>query len=116
MTILLIAIGGVFGAVARYKLGEVLAKRSRSGFPIGTLLINLSGALVLGILTGMRLEGNWYALLGEGFCGAFTTFSSFSLDTVHLLRARKRNRAALYVVLTVVLGILCFLVGYGVAA
>ncbi len=116
MTMFLITIGGAFGALARYKLGEVLAKLSRSGFPIGTLLINISGALVLGILTGLRLGGNWYSLLGEGFCGAFTTFSTFSLDTVQLLRARRRNKAVLYVVLTVALGILCFLAGYGVAA
>jgi crcB protein len=115
LTLFLIGIGGACGAVARYKLGEFLLRHEEHTFPFGTFLINISGALLLGLLSGFHLAGNPYFLLAEGFCGAFTTFSTFALEGVQLIRGKALSKAMLYVGLTVAAGLLCFLAGYGAA-
>lgn len=112
MTIFLIGIGGALGAIARYKLGAFLLRKEEHTFPLGTFLINTIGALLLGIFSGMHLTGNSYYLLGDGFCGAFTTFSTFSLESVQLIRGKATRKAILFVILSVLTGVLCFAAGY----
>ena len=106
---LLVGIGGFFGAIARYWLGKRIMAWSGSRFPVGTWAVNLSGSFLLGMLAGMH--GNvpeWAPLfLGTGFLGAFTTFSTFGYETLQLIRNRRIGAAALYVVSSVVFGI-CF--------
>jgi CrcB protein len=84
-----IALGAVAGASARYFLSGVIAKAIPSSFPYGTLVINVTGSLVLGfflILTSERMlvDVRWRWLIAIGFCGAYTTFSSYAFETFAL--------------------------------
>lgn len=75
MTALLVALGGALGAVARWAVGQRLPGRR------GTLAVNVAGSFALGVLLAQGASSSAYALLGLGFCGAFTTFSAFALDS-----------------------------------
>jgi CrcB protein len=81
-------VAGAAGAVARYELDRAVADRSRGAFPWGTLVINLTGSLLLGVITGLALHHGVpkpdRIVLGMGFCGAYTTFSTFTFETVRL--------------------------------
>ena len=77
MDLALVGVGGVFGGICRFQLGKAISQKFNTSFPIGTFLINISGALLLGILTGADMGNSGYLLFGDGFCGAFTTFSTF---------------------------------------
>ena len=94
--------GGALGSIARYALSNgLLAGHALLGFPAGTFAVNAAGSLLIGILlTSLRSEtAAW--LLVVGFCGGFTTFSTFSADAVRLLRTGEWGSAGLYVVLSV---------------
>jgi fluoride exporter len=78
VTPLLVGLGGAGGAALRWWLGLRL---DAATFPRGTLLANLAGSLLLGVLVGLALRGHALALLGTGFCGALTTYSSFAVQT-----------------------------------
>jgi CrcB protein len=96
-----IALGGLLGTIARYGLQGWVQARAGTVFPAGTLLVNLLGSLVLGFLlryaTGsMVLSPEWRAGLAIGFCGAFTTMSTFSYETLALLYDGEYWRAVLY--------------------
>ena len=86
------------GAVARAVVDRLVSDAVRRDFPWGTIVINVSGSFVLGFLTGLGLYHAFPAdarlVLGTGFCGAYTTFSTFSFETVRLIEAG-RGRAAL---------------------
>lgn len=112
MNFLILSVGAALGAVARHKTGELVLKYNRHNFPLGTLLINTAGSLLLGILCGLNLKGNPYLFFGDGFCGAFTTFSTFSVESVRLIRGHARKKALLYTVLSVFAGMLCFFCAY----
>jgi fluoride exporter len=103
VNVLLVAAGGGLGALARYLLDHgVRSAFPASRFPLGTLLVNLWGSFVLGWLSG-RYAGDPDAMLliGTGFCGAFTTFSTFSYETVLLVRQREYSWAFCNVAITV---------------
>jgi CrcB protein len=115
--ILLLGVGGAAGANARYWVGKLVvhvqqARFPGSVFPWGTLLINVSGSVILGLVAAAYLghadpvRRNWYLLLGTGFCGGFTTFSTFSLETLELLRDGRPATAAAYVFGSVLAGLL----------
>jgi fluoride exporter len=91
-------LGAAIGAPARYLLDGAIQDRIASTFPWGTLTINVSGSFVLGVVTGLALYHGLgdvpRALLGTGLCGAYTTFSTFSYETVQLF---ERGEAALAV-------------------
>jgi CrcB protein len=80
---------GAAGATSRYVLDGVVTDRAGDTFPWGTFVVNVSGSLLLGFLTGLSLYHGFpttpRVVLGTGFCGAYTTFSTFSVDTVRLL-------------------------------
>ena len=103
----LIAIGGMAGAAARYGLNGISPGGVRD-FPWTTLTINVAGSLLLGLIVAFapRVARWWVGpLLGVGFCGAFTTFSAFSLQTVQLVRHQEPMFAAGYIALTLVAGL-----------
>ena len=77
----LVGVGGTFGAIARYTVGQ-LDKSDR--FPVSTLTVNVLGSFILGVLVFLDLNQSLLLLIGVGFCGAFTTYSTFSVDTVLL--------------------------------
>ena len=106
MTILYIALGGIAGTLSRYGLEGWIQSRSATGFPLGTLTVNITGSLLLGfilrIATGTTLiTPDVRAALTIGFCGAFTTMSTFSYESVALLNDGDYLRAALYMSVTI---------------
>ena len=112
-----IAVGGVLGTLARYEMQQLLPLRSPTSFPTGTLLVNLAGSLVLGLVMGYAagtdtLDPRLRAALSVGFCGAFTTMSTFGFETTTLLGAGQLGRAGAYVVATVVGSIAAAALGF----
>lgn len=89
MVLAAVPIGGFFGAPARYLLDRLVSDRIGGDLPWGTMAVNLSGAVLLGLLSGLSLRhalpAPLDALLGTGFCGAYTTFSTLSYETIRLL-------------------------------
>jgi CrcB protein len=84
MTVLLVLIGGALGAPARYLTDRIVQSRHDSGFPWGTFTVNTIGSLVLGVVVGWAGSGTVSLLVGTGFCGALTTYSTFGYETVAL--------------------------------
>jgi CrcB protein len=115
MIYLLIALGGAAGSVLRYLLGGAVQRSTGSGFPIGTMVVNISGCFLIGILVrqflNMQLSNDLRALLIVGFCGGFTTFSTFSAETLALIEGGEYSRATAYVFLSVILCLLATLTG-----
>jgi fluoride exporter len=108
---------GAVGSVARFAF-DALVKRRRPGpFPLGTLLINIAGSFVLGLLTGLVLfngaDATWRTVIGTGFCGGFTTFSTASFECVRLAQQRRYGFAALDLVATLGLSLLAAAAGIG---
>jgi len=102
MLVLGIALAGAVGAPTRYLVDGIVMQRSDGGLPAGTFLINVSGSFLLGLLTGLVLYHAFpttpKTILGTGFCGAYTTFSTFAYETVRLAEERK-TRSALRVLI-----------------
>ena len=97
-----VGFGGAAGSIVRYLLsGGIVAGQTLLGFPAGTFTVNAAGSLLIGILLEASVSETLGWLLIVGFCGGFTTFSTFSADTVRLLRAGCYNAAAIYVALSV---------------
>ncbi|WP_024805233.1 fluoride efflux transporter CrcB [Nocardia sp. BMG51109] len=112
MTAVLVFLGAMVGAPLRYLIDRAVLSRHDGVFPWGTFLVNLTGCLVLGGLTGAALGTPALALLGTGFCGALTTYSTFGYETVRLAEERSYLYAALNVVVSVVSGLGATLLAY----
>lgn len=93
MTLVEVLAGGLFGALVRYGLDRRARIRWPQGMPWGILACNLSGAFLLGVLTGAACSQTISTALGIGFCGSLTTYSTFSYDTVRLLEQGKTRAA-----------------------
>lgn len=117
LVVVCVAAGGLVGAPARFLLDRFVADRVEADFPLGTLLVNVSGAFVLGLLTGLDLRGNLpaplKALLATGFCGAYTTFSTWSYETIRLVERDELLQASLNAIGSLVVGLLAS--GAGIA-
>lgn len=119
----LVAGGGALGSVARYWLSGVIGRRFGETFPYGTLLVNVSGCLVIGFFaayTGtegrLLIRPEWRLAFMAGVCGGYTTFSSFSLQTLNLSMEGDWFRAAANVILSVVLCLAAVWIGHLCAA
>lgn len=115
-----IAFGSAIGGASRYALGLTLQQRVSPGFPMSTLIINVTGSLILGFLLRAAFASpvftpEFRAMLTTGFCGGYTTFSTFSYDSALLLERGDYGRAALYVTLSVVLSIAATFIGFAIA-
>ncbi len=107
--LLAVALGGFVGAPSRYLIDRAVNRRVESDLPWGTFLINVTGSFFLGLLTGLsmakHLSPMTKALLGTGFCGAYTTFSTFTFETVRLLEVGQMLDAVLNVTVSTVVGL-----------
>lgn len=116
MTALLVLLGALAGAPSRWLLDQAVQSRHRGGFPLGTLLINVAGSFVLGLLLGAPGAGSaLVSLAGTGFCGAFTTFSTFGYETVRLAEQRAYGKASLNVAISIGAGLLAAYAGWSLA-
>lgn len=114
-----VGLAGAVGALARYGLGMMIDSIGPSAFPVSTLLINLSGSFLLGWLTHMFLRTGkpspqFVTIVGTGMIGSFTTFSTFSVETIRLLEESRIGLALLYVFLSITLGLGSSWLGYRV--
>ncbi|MFE5326639.1 fluoride efflux transporter CrcB [Embleya sp. NPDC056575] len=112
---LMVVLGALVGAPARYLTDRYVSTRWKSAFPWGVLTVNVVGSLILGIVTGLAPGARVATLVGTGFCGTLTTFSTFAYATVELHTLGQRLLAALYVLLSVTLGLTVAALGYALA-
>ena len=99
-----VVIGGA-GSVLRFYVDGIVASSSGKDFPYGTLAVNLSGAVILGLITGLALTGSAALLAGTAAVGSYTTFSTWMLETQRLTEARQHRKAALNIIVSLVLGV-----------
>lgn len=120
MRITLLIVFGIAGTLARYGLQGFVQERTGSTFPMGTLVVNLIGCFLLGIigeyaLTHLTIPPDWRIGITVGFFGAFTTFSSFSYETARMLNDGDWMRASVYVLSSVIGGLLGVFAGMRIA-
>lgn len=119
---LLVALGGALGSVARFKMsGWVLQQTPSWRFPTGTLAVNVIGCLIAGLLAGMAVKQDVFTpearvFLFTGILGGFTTFSAFGLETLLLLKRGETALAAANVVVSIVVGLAVAWLGYAITA
>ena len=109
------AIGGL-GSVARFMVDRAVARRAARSFPFGTLTVNITGAVLLGFITGLALSHQAALLAGTAFVGAYTTFSTWMFETQRLTEERRVGPAVANVVISVVLGIAAAAAGQALAS
>lgn len=117
--LLLIGAGGFLGSIARYLTQQGISKILPVVFPFGTFIVNLAGCFLIGVLYAFSdrnnmLSNEWRLFLTTGFCGGFTTFSTFSVESYSLIREEQYLYFALYAGLSVVLGILATFLGIAI--
>lgn len=108
-------IGGA-GAVVRFYVDGLVTSASRAGFPYGTLAVNVSGAVILGLLAGLAVSGNAALLAGTAAVGAYTTFSTWILETQRMTEERQYRDALLNIVVSLVLGFAAAALGQFIGA
>lgn len=116
--ILLVGTGSFIGGALRYLISQCIPFHS-SGFPLGTFIINIAGSLLIGLIWGIfnrytNLSSDLCLLLTTGLCGGFTTFSTFSNESLKLLQSNNYTAFFLYVIGSVVLGILASFLGMSI--
>ena len=123
-SLIYVALGGALGASMRHILGGAALRVFGPGFPAGTLLANVLGGFLMGVLVGwLALKGSNLAagagnirlFLGVGVLGGFTTFSAFSLDAMNMIETKAYSHAALYIFASIVLSILALFIGLIIA-
>ena len=113
---LLVMAGGAMGAAGRYHLGRLVFHLAPLGYPIGTLVANLTGGFLMGVLAGVLARSNfidepWRLLLGVGLLGGFTTFSAFSLEVLNMIERNEWGMAVGYALLSVIGSVLALFAG-----
>ena len=111
--ILMVGLGGFAGSVCRYLISVVMQPLlPQEGIPWHTMLVNVVGSLLIGGLLAVEVRGHWHLLGVVGFCGGFTTFSTFSLELLRLMRAGHYSVAASYIGLSLVLSLMAVALGF----
>jgi len=116
---ILIGVAGAAGAPLRYVVDVALSERVDGAFPLGTLVVNISGSFVLGLITGLAMYHGFpkasREVLGTGFVGAYTTFSTFTLETMQLIEDRQTRSTSINIALSVGAGALAAAAGLALA-
>ena len=117
---LLVSLGSFFGGGARFALSKVVQSLTAVAFPLGTMTVNVLGCLLIGFLSGLTYGGTWLTpstklILTTGFCGGFTTFSTFMNESDSLLKDGNYAFAALYIFGSLALGLAATVVGHQLA-
>jgi fluoride exporter len=115
-TLLLVGTGGFIGSVTRFLASRFVQDNFQSGFPYGTFLVNISGCLLIGIIYGISersslLTSEWKMFLAVGFCGGFTTFSTFANENLAMLRDGDIFHFMIYSGFSVILGVVAAFCG-----
>lgn len=114
--ILLVGAGGFLGSISRYGIAQLFAKFTNWNFPGGTFTVNIVGSFIIGVVLGMFEHGNvsasWKLFLAVGFCGGFTTFSSFAYENFNFLETKQFITFAMYAGLSIILGLLAVYLGF----
>ena len=114
--ILLIGTGSFIGGIFRYLLSLLVHSKTTTHFPLGTLIVNIIGCFLIGIILGFfdkgQISHEWRLFLATGFLGGFTTFSAFSSETFILFREGSVGYALLYVLASVLIGLLATYIAY----
>jgi len=118
--LLYVALGSAIGGVSRYLLGGLVQRMLDTTFPAGTLLVNVTGSFLLGAIIRYALETpsltpEVRAFLTIGFCGGYTTFSTFSYETMALLEDGEWARAGVYITASVILSLIATFTGFALA-
>jgi len=108
-----VAVLGGLGSVARLVAEHGVRRQLQVAFPVGTISVNVSGAFLLGLLTGLGVSHTLTTLLGTGFLGAYTTFSGWMLETRSLREENRTRAAAANIGISIALGLLAGAAGYG---
>lgn len=120
MTVLLVLLGGAVGAPSRYLVDRWVQTRHGAAVPWGTFVVNVAGCAVLGLVAGAVSGADGPAwlltLVGTGFCGALTTFSTFSFETVRLVEQGIARGAALYLGASVAVGLMACALAWAVGS
>ncbi|MEK3886813.1 fluoride efflux transporter CrcB [Bacillus sp. FSL K6-3431] len=111
MTIFLIAIGGFFGAIARYWTANILRLFTKLPSHIATLTVNLIGSFLLGVVLGWHIFEEMKLFFGIGFLGSFTTFSTFTVENISLLTEKKWRNAIMYILISIIGGVILAFMG-----
>jgi CrcB protein len=112
MDLFLVGAGGALGSLVRYQLGKAVTERSKTSFPAGTFIINITGAILLGLVSNLDVSKNMYLLLGDGFLGAYTTFSTFMYEGFNLFQENEKLNAFTYILGSLFLGIIGYVLGF----
>lgn len=115
-----VGIAGGLGAVSRYLISLWIKSWSKTAFPLPTFIINISGCLLMGLIMTLALERStlspqWRLALTTGFLGGYTTFSTYSYETVNLFNQGKTSMAIIYALLSIVLGLAGAWLGLAIA-
>lgn len=114
--ILLVGAGGCAGSIARFLSQQLMVRYYPSSFPWGTLIVNITGCFIIGIVYAFGEKGNLLSpemriLLATGFCGGFTTFSSFAYENISLLRDGELLYTFIYIAASIIVGLLATYIG-----
>lgn len=114
--ILIVGTGGFIGSVSRYLVSQFLQKTFETTFPLGTMTVNIIGSFLIGIIYALSeqseiISAEWRIFLAVGFCGGFTTFSSFAYENFSMLSVQQYLYSALYAGLSLILGLLAVYLG-----
>lgn len=115
-SLLIVGVGGFLGTIGRYLVTRHFQVVSSSVFPWGTFVVNIVGSFIIGVVYGISekanvLSGEWRLFLAVGFCGGFTTFSSFANDSLMLLQGKEMLQFTAYASLSFALGLIAVFVG-----
>lgn len=110
MQYFLVAVGGILGTLSRYKLSVAINSKTSGKFPLGIFIVNILGAFLLGLVLKYGDDKNVYTLLGDGFLGAFTTFSTFMVESFNLIKEKRYGKAIVYIGGSYLLGLLGFFI------